>query len=170
MTGTWQPFETAPRDRTVILVYRPDAGVFTALYTPALAEDGEEDEDNYCWFTVQGEDIDNDPPTHWRPLPSGPDTEPSDTTMTLAELHDRAVALRWELGYPTDNKHLWDKWLEECKEFSGTWWIEPRRRVPDEAGDVLIVLCAMLEARGLRLEDAAAAVVAKLEERKRQQS
>lgn len=73
--GHWRPFATAPKNRTVILVYRPDAGVFTALYTPALDEHGDEDDDNWCWFTVQGEDIDDDLPTHWMPLPDGPEEE-----------------------------------------------------------------------------------------------
>jgi hypothetical protein len=69
---TWQPFNTAPTNRTVILVYRRDAGVFTALYCHARADDGEEDEDNYCWFTTQGEDLTGDLPSHWMLLPDGP--------------------------------------------------------------------------------------------------
>lgn len=69
----WQPFETAPMNRTEILAYRPDAGVFVVIYCPARTQDGEEDEDNCCWFTAGGgEDLTGDLPTHWMPLPKGP--------------------------------------------------------------------------------------------------
>lgn len=78
----WLPFETAPKDRTEIIVYRPDAGVFTALYTPALDEYGEEDEDYYCWFTAAGRDLpEDDLPTHWMPFPE----EPEQTYEPVAE-------------------------------------------------------------------------------------
>jgi hypothetical protein len=59
----WRPIETAPRDGTEFLAYRPDAGVFTASY----------DDEQECWFANYGfEDIVDDLPTHWMPLPPPP--------------------------------------------------------------------------------------------------
>ena len=57
----WQPIETAPKDGTEIIVYRPDAGVFGAFYS------------DECWFcTYSGEDFSLEPPTHWMHLPPPP--------------------------------------------------------------------------------------------------
>lgn len=91
----WRPFASAPKDRTEILVYRPDVGVFTALYTPARADDGEEDDDNWCWFTTTGEDIDDYLPTHWMPIPNGPDvadTEDGARAFLIAAAPDLLAA------------------------------------------------------------------------------
>jgi len=71
----WQPFETAPRDGTEILVYREDAGVFTAHYVEEdahLSSYLNPPEGDFYWFSATGEDLTNDMPTHWRPLPDGP--------------------------------------------------------------------------------------------------
>lgn len=69
----WQPFATAPEDGTEIIVWREDAGVFTAKYCPpsgiALWEPA--DPEFYCWF-ADGEDLTGDLPTLWRPLPPPP--------------------------------------------------------------------------------------------------
>ena len=72
----WQTIETAPKDGTEILAYRRDAGVFTCLFTSEAKQLGPDyyadDEDR--WFTVGGEDINDDMPTHWQPLPAPPRT------------------------------------------------------------------------------------------------
>lgn len=73
--GGWQDFSTAPEDGSVILVFRPDAGVFTAhfveedahLSSPERPPEGDE-----FWFSTCGEDLTGDLPTHWRPLPAPP--------------------------------------------------------------------------------------------------
>lgn len=62
----WQPIETAPTDGRTILVYREDAGVFTALHGYG------EDETEPCWFSTDGEDLTPDMVTHWMPLPDPP--------------------------------------------------------------------------------------------------
>lgn len=67
----WRQFESAPQDGTEILAYRPDAGVFTAVYRPGLDEGGQ-DTDEWRWFSTDGEDLTSDLPTHWMPLPDGP--------------------------------------------------------------------------------------------------
>lgn len=71
----WQTFETAPMNGDTVLVYREDAGVFTAHYveedaftaTPMNPPEG----DCY-WFSTNGEDLTSDMPTHWMPLPTPP--------------------------------------------------------------------------------------------------
>lgn len=65
----WRPIEEAPKDGTEFIAYRPDAGVFTASYDP----------EQECWFANHGyEDITDDQPTHWMPLPPPPSGEPRD--------------------------------------------------------------------------------------------
>lgn len=65
----WRPIETAPRDGTEFIAYRPDAGVFTAGY----------DDEQDVWFASHGyEDITDDLPTRWMPLPLPPSGEQSD--------------------------------------------------------------------------------------------
>jgi len=65
----WRPIETAPRDGTEFIAYRPDAGVFTAGY----------DDEQDAWFANHGyEDITDDLPTRWMPLPLPPSGEQSD--------------------------------------------------------------------------------------------
>ena len=65
----WRPIEEAPKDGTEFIAYRPDAGVFTASYDP----------EQECWFANHGyEDITDDQPTHWMPLPPPPSGDPRD--------------------------------------------------------------------------------------------
>lgn len=66
----WRPFEGAPTDGTSILVYRPDAGVFVAAFV-AYGTEGEK-----CWWADGGEDLSDDLPTHWMPLPAPPESTP----------------------------------------------------------------------------------------------
>jgi hypothetical protein len=74
----WQPFSTAPMNGDVVLVFRPDAGVFTAHYveedahisTPERPPEGEA-----FWFSTSGDDLTGDLPTHWMPLPAHPAQE-----------------------------------------------------------------------------------------------
>jgi hypothetical protein len=63
----WRPFATAIPDGKEIIVYRPDAGVFAAVYNenPDNGGDGN-------WFTVEGGDLTGDLPTHWQPFPAAP--------------------------------------------------------------------------------------------------
>lgn len=59
----WQPISTAPKDGTEIIVFRNDAGVFCAFFH----------EETECWFSADGlDDITDDMPTHWMPLPPPP--------------------------------------------------------------------------------------------------
>lgn len=71
----WQPIESAPETGETILVYRPDAGVFTAHYVEEdahLSSAMNPPEGDCHWFTTGGEDLTDDMPTHWRPLPKPP--------------------------------------------------------------------------------------------------
>lgn len=70
----WQSIETAPKDGTEVIVYRRDAGAFTAHYISPY-DVGVSDDDEPSWFTVCGEDLTGDLPTHWQPLPSPPTQE-----------------------------------------------------------------------------------------------
>lgn len=68
--------ENIPGDGTEILAFRPDVGVFAATRRPPSHEDGGWDEDaEPLLFTLAGEDISGDPPTHWHPLPPPPPEE-----------------------------------------------------------------------------------------------
>ena len=61
--AAWQPIETAPRDGTVILVYRHIDGLYGGV---------DKDEwKNGSWWRSSCENQ----PTHWRPLPRAPTTE-----------------------------------------------------------------------------------------------
>lgn len=74
----WLPIESAPEDGTVILVYRDDAGVFTAHYVEEdahLSSPLNPPEGDFYWFSTCGDDLTGDMPTHWRPLPSAPSQE-----------------------------------------------------------------------------------------------
>lgn len=76
--GEWQPIETAPMDGTAVLVYREDAGVFTAHYVEDdahLSSPMNPPEGDCYWFTTGGEDLTDDMPTHWMPLPDAPNGE-----------------------------------------------------------------------------------------------
>jgi hypothetical protein len=67
----WRPLETAPKDGTPVLVFREDAGVFTAHYAAAVdfVKDGDCEPQ---WWTIDGQDLMADLPTHWMPLPEPP--------------------------------------------------------------------------------------------------
>jgi hypothetical protein len=73
----WQDWKTAPTDGSVILAYRPDAGVFQAHYvSPADIfrghPDHESDDTEPQWWTTDGDDLESDLPTHWCSLPTPP--------------------------------------------------------------------------------------------------
>ncbi len=81
----WQPISTAPKDGTEVLVYRKDAGIFMASFREAADEDGE------CyWFSISGEDLTGDLPTHWMPLPEPP-KENGSMTITPNQIPPEAV-------------------------------------------------------------------------------
>lgn len=64
----WQPIETAPKDGKEFLAYPcdvSDMGVIRWDCDP-------EDESGQCWRGQDNERIENDPPTHWMPLPAAP--------------------------------------------------------------------------------------------------
>ncbi len=67
----WQPFDTALKDGTVIVVYRQDAGVFTARYISEYDATGRGSSEP-CWFTEDGEDLTGYLPTLWQLLPAPP--------------------------------------------------------------------------------------------------
>ncbi len=68
----WPPPWSEDRGRE-ILAYREDAGVFSAMVHEDEETGGE------TWFGDGGfEDLTHDPPSHWRPMPSGPESEVND--------------------------------------------------------------------------------------------
>lgn len=74
----WLPIESAPKDGSVILVYREDAGVFTAHYVEEdahLSSPMNPPEGDFYWFSTAGDDLTNDMPTYWRSLPLAPASE-----------------------------------------------------------------------------------------------
>ena len=87
---TWQPIETAPKDGTEILAWRKDCGVLVVrwdcpedfLSETELQELGKESAEAYSWFCadfVTGARLEgSEVPTHWMPLPAGPDLTGSD--------------------------------------------------------------------------------------------
>lgn len=89
----WQPFDTAPEDGSEILVWREDAGVFTAEHRPSACEccNWPETCGDELWFSAAGEDLTDDLPTHWMPLPPPPgeDTQP-ETTPRVRKLVEAA--------------------------------------------------------------------------------
>jgi hypothetical protein len=70
----WRPFDTAPKDRTEIIVWRKDAGTFTAIFCEPVSLDPVDEED-WCWFSVGGDDLTGDLPTLWMPMPAPPLTQ-----------------------------------------------------------------------------------------------
>jgi hypothetical protein len=96
---TWQPIETAPRDRTEVLVWREDAGQMIASYTSAESFCTQEDLDqmdeeaifSLDWFTQIGYRMEgSETPTHWQPLPAEPGApspvpahDPADTVQLV---------------------------------------------------------------------------------------
>ncbi|MEC5289421.1 MULTISPECIES: DUF551 domain-containing protein [unclassified Aurantimonas] len=75
-TQAWREgIDSAPHDGTVVLAYRPDAGVFTAHYVEEdahISSAMNPPEGDCYWFTTDGEDLTDDMPTHWMPLPDAP--------------------------------------------------------------------------------------------------
>ncbi len=70
----WQPFATAPKDNTEIIVWRKDAGSFAAIFSPPNQEcrdmaEADGDDNDWCWFTSQDEDLTGNLPTLWMPMP-----------------------------------------------------------------------------------------------------
>lgn len=84
VTQAWMPFDSAPVDGSEIIVYRDDAGVFTAHFTSPMEMIGSDDtdDDELRWFTIHGEDLTEDLPTHWMPLPLPPDDR---TNVSVAQ-------------------------------------------------------------------------------------
>ncbi len=69
----WQLIETARRNGTEFIVYREDAGVFSALWQHPPHEDGGLDWDSEpTLFSCAGEDLASDMPTHCMLLPEPP--------------------------------------------------------------------------------------------------
>lgn len=78
--AAWQPFSTAPEDGTVVLVFRQDAGAFSAHYVETdshLASSMNPPEGDCYWFSTGGDDLTGDLPTHFRPLPAPPEGTPA---------------------------------------------------------------------------------------------
>lgn len=68
----WRSFESAPKDGTQIIVWRADAGVFTAQWIFDANDDGDCGTEGN-WFDNTGDDLTGDLPTMWQPLPDGPE-------------------------------------------------------------------------------------------------
>lgn len=68
----WLSFESAPKDGTQIIVWREDAGVFTANWIFVTDLNGDGDDESGHWFDNSGDDLTGDLPTLWQPLPDGP--------------------------------------------------------------------------------------------------
>ncbi|MXO72894.1 hypothetical protein [Alteraurantiacibacter buctensis] len=67
----WRPFASAPKDGTVVIVFREDAGIFMAHYVEEdahLSSPAHPPEGDCFWFSTQGEDLTSDLPTLWMPL------------------------------------------------------------------------------------------------------
>lgn len=73
--GGWRTMESAPKDGSVVLAYRPDVGVFTAHYVEEdahLSSFASPPEGDCYWFATNGDDLTGDMFTHWQPLPLPP--------------------------------------------------------------------------------------------------
>lgn len=80
----WQPIETAPKDGTEIVLCRGDrvscGRWFDAVYPKEpIIVDGEYygmeetgEVIDACWMSIDGGFSEEDPPTHWMPLPEPP--------------------------------------------------------------------------------------------------
>ena len=64
VVGDWQPIDTAPRDGTVILIYRTGSGDQRATIA-YVNENGD-------WSCPEEFFLKRHPPTHWQPLPKPP--------------------------------------------------------------------------------------------------
>lgn len=81
----WELIESAPRHKEV-LVWRYDSGPFIAKFTDPyevlseqeMEREGLEFEEGFeaWWSDAYGWQEGNEMPTHWMPLPSGPDDSP----------------------------------------------------------------------------------------------
>lgn len=63
----WQPIETAPKDRTAILVYCPESGIIYQVYRF-------EGEDRFRMYNSGGRIV-YQKPTHWMLLPDPPKSD-----------------------------------------------------------------------------------------------
>jgi hypothetical protein len=62
----WQPIASAPRDKTMIIVYRPRA---SGRHIPLVGEDYfDPDYFGGRWMKSNDDSV----PTHWQPLPAPP--------------------------------------------------------------------------------------------------
>jgi len=62
----WQPIKTAPKDGSLIIVFRPTAGF---NYIPKIGEDYWKD---FGTFQTWARSNTSHLPTHWRPMPQPP--------------------------------------------------------------------------------------------------
>lgn len=84
----WQPIETAPKDRSILLgapgrsteghwlvpppVYLGDCG------GECRCPEYEDSDEKPGWWSMDGGFTEDHPPTHWRPLPAPPSSQPDD--------------------------------------------------------------------------------------------
>lgn len=84
----WQPIETAPKDGTYVLVFVESSGGLGEAYFDIQ-------DDNWWWANTAPHDFDPTyatDPTHWMPLPQGPDT--STDRASAATVSDLAKCVR----------------------------------------------------------------------------
>jgi len=68
----WQPIETAPLHKRV-MVWREDGGVWFAQLTYAHdLDESLDEEDEPAWFSACDRHDGDEAPTHWKPEPAGP--------------------------------------------------------------------------------------------------
>lgn len=94
----WRPWPEGGPDTAECLAWRPDAGLLLAVVRQT-------DEVEVGWFTVEGEDLTDDEPTHWMPLPAAPTVTPE---TPQGETPDAwIVEYRWTKGDPPEWRRAW---------------------------------------------------------------
>lgn len=112
--GRWQPIETAPKDKTILLGHRNSHGHWRTLrgewFSQEEIDELWEDPDGVepGWFetSVEADDVPNvwhTNPTHWMPLPAAPN-------IWLPEVIDRANA----------EASLFDDWFDAAPKQEGS--------------------------------------------------
>ena len=92
----WRPIATAPKDGTEVLLAAPGRVTYGAwsapsetpriVYRDGFAPEPEWDEFEPYWASYDGGFTDQNPPTHWMPLPEPPKVGDGRTAMNNIEL------------------------------------------------------------------------------------
>jgi hypothetical protein len=91
----WQDFSTAPKDDCnidTILAYLKGHGVFTCRYRNDYDDTLHDGKNGWYWFDEHGTALRGEfVPTHWMPMPDGPDK--SDDSPSTSRLYDAWAAV-----------------------------------------------------------------------------